>query len=166
MSSLQSTLSEFDNLILIRFGLEGTLPVSDIVKSLYPSSTLTEVDLAQLVIFDPDLHMIRIQTDRTNPSKLLKLQVFQKVFVNISVEEAKERQSIRKLVMSLKTDANNDEKVKNVIGEETLTSQEETIPQNNSQKKRKTEEKVIETQQKGEKVEKKGQTKRKKLRTG
>lgn len=91
-----------------RFGLEGTLLLPDLVKTLYSLSQLTpptDDQIAQLVEFDADSHLLKIQVNnQRESSKILKFQVFQQIKVLIRVDEGNDRQSIRKLVMTIMTD--------------------------------------------------------------
>jgi hypothetical protein len=78
------------------------------VKTLYSLSQLAlpaDDQIPQLVEFDADSHLLKIKINRQEePCQILKFQVFQQIKVLIRVDEGNDRQSIRRLVMTIMTD--------------------------------------------------------------
>jgi hypothetical protein len=80
------------------------------VKTLYTlsqQSAPADDQIPQLVEFDEESHLLKIQINEAadaSSSKILKFQVFQQIKVLIRVDEGNDRQSIRKLVMTIMTD--------------------------------------------------------------
>lgn len=83
------------------------------MKTIYQlegSSLPPDGEIPQLVDYDADSHLLKIQVNqKNNSSKLIKLQVFQKIQVLIRVEEGNDRHSIRKLLMTLVPEGSTDQ---------------------------------------------------------
>jgi hypothetical protein len=90
--------------------LEGTLLVAEMVKTLCTlsgSAMPSDDEIPSLIDHDADSHLLTIRCPAAAasvPPKVVKYQVFQKIQVLIRVEEGNERQSIRKLVMTVLPD--------------------------------------------------------------
>ncbi len=103
------------NVLVPRFGIEGTIYMKDIVVKSFAkelkyaekmaiksgASSESNSDLfSQLIDFNADLHTVSVVSATATRSVLLCLQVFQKVMVHICVEQNVQMGS-RRLVMSL-----------------------------------------------------------------